>query len=140
MSTLPEICLYLHSVIMKSLKVLFLFIVTFVFLDGAESVSCAASLESKGDVPMEIAVCSHGISAADSELCLPRQVSFAGPLRVQSGARRTGGVQRTGLEFAKAGKIINSGIRYYIQKKALINHSSLTEPMHVLLSQGKLII
>lgn len=80
------------------------------------------------------------ISESQSELCLPRQISVASCQRIQSGARRTVGSGRNNIEFTKSGKIINADIRYFVQKKSIIIHSSLIEPAHRLLYLGKLII
>lgn len=80
------------------------------------------------------------ISASESEFCLPRTASYANTQRVQSGARRTNTIQRNNLEFAKAGKVMNAGIRYLVQNQSVIVHSTLIEPSHRLLSLGRLII
>ena len=80
------------------------------------------------------------ISSTESEFCLPRQVSFANTQRVQSNARRTTSISRNNLEFARAGKVINAGLRYFIQNRFIIIRSSLSEPARILLFLGKLII
>ena len=80
------------------------------------------------------------ISASEYDFLIPRPTSFASAQRVQGSARRTGSFQRNNLEFAKSGKVINAGLRYFIQRKSLIVHSSLIEPAHRLLYLGKLII
>ena len=86
------------------------------------------------------AVCDNVINASESELCLPSQISYAGPSRIQTSARRTTGYSRVNFEFANSGKLINAGLRYFIQKKSILIHSSLVEPAHKLLYLGKLII
>lgn len=86
------------------------------------------------------AVCDTSISSPESEICLPRQVSYASPSRVQNIARRTTGYSRINVEFAKSGKVINAGLTYFIQNKSITIHSSLTEPSHKLLCLGILII
>lgn len=86
------------------------------------------------------AVCDNVISASESELCLPRQISYTSPSRVQTTARRTTGCSRVNIEFAKSGRIINAGLIYYIQRNTIIIHSSLIEPSHKLLYLGRLII
>lgn len=80
------------------------------------------------------------ISSSESELCLPRQISYASSSRVQTSVRRTTGYNRINIEFAKSGKIINSELKYFIQRKSLLTHSPLIEPAHKLLYLGKLII
>lgn len=98
---------------------------------------------SDGDI-REIAVdvlsCQTSVSEAESELCLPRQISVTNTVRVQSAARRTNFLQRNNLEFARSGKVMNAGLTYLIQRKSIIIGSSLIEPAFRLLSLGKLII
>lgn len=80
------------------------------------------------------------ITESQAEIYIPRQVSFANPVRSHSSARRTGGAGRHNIEFVKSGKLINASIRYFIQQKAIFVHSPLIEPSHWLLYLGKLII
>lgn len=89
---------------------------------------------------IEESVCDNVISASESELCLPRQVSYANPSVARTTARRTAGCSRVNAEFAKAGKIINTGLRYSIQTKSILIHSSLMKPAQKLLYLGVLII
>ncbi len=124
----------------KLLKYLFIFIAAAVFWDRAGACVSAAETDTGTDTSVCESVIYTTISASDSELCPPRQVSLTNTVRVQSTARRTNGVQRNNLEFTKAGKVINTGQRYFIQKKSIITHSSLIEPAHKLLYLGKLII
>lgn len=86
------------------------------------------------------ATCQTSVSEPQAELCLPYKVSFANSCRVQVSARRTFGSSRTNIGFMKSGRIVNAGIRYFVQKKSIIIHSSLIEPGHRLLCLGKLII
>ena len=87
----------------------------------------ASPLQEKASADMTVSTASfHAeISAEESEFCLPRQVSFANSQRVQSTARRTCGAQRNNFEFTKSGKVFNAGVRYFVQKKSIIIHSTL---------------
>ncbi len=85
-------------------------------------------------------VCDNVIYAAESELCLARQISYTGLSRIQTSVRRTSSYSRVHFEFAKSGKLINAGLRYFIQAKSILIHSSRIEPAHKLLYLGKLII
>lgn len=106
--------------------------------------------DAKNELPVseEAAACMHigetsrqsDISEAQHEFCLPRQVSFGNTQRVQNAPRRTAGTHRNNLEFAKSGKVVNAGLRFFIQQKSIIVHSSLIEPAFRLLYLGKLII
>ena len=102
----------------------------------------------ESSVPEEAIACMHidqtsrqsDISETQHEFCLPRQVSFGNTQRVQNAPRRTAGFNRNNMEFAKSGKVINAGLRFFIQQKSLIVQSSLLEPTFRLLYLGKLII
>ena len=99
-------------------------------------------------VSEEVATCMHigetsrqsDISETQHEFCLPRQVSFGNTQRVQNAPRRTTGTHRNNIEFSKSGKVVNAGLRFFIQQKSIIVHSSLIEPAFRLLYLGKLII
>ena len=84
-------------------------------------------------------VCDNVIYASDSELCLPRQISHASPSRIQTTSRRTTSHCRVNIEFAKAGKIINPGIKY-LTINTIIFRSALYEPASRLSALGRLII
>ena len=121
------------------LKYMLLIMVAAVF-GHADLSACSEPETTAAEMAVYAVTSDANISAADSELCLPRQVSFSSGIRVQSTARRTNCAQRNNLEFAKSGKIINAGQQYFIQRKSIIVHSSLIEPAHKLLYLGKLII
>ena len=102
----------------------------------------------ESSVSEEAVACMHidqtsrqsDISETQHEFCLPRHVSFGNTQRVQNAPRRTAGFNRNNLEFAKSGKVINAGLRFFTQQKSIIIHSSLIEPAFRLLYLGKLII
>ena len=83
--------------------------------------------------------CQNSISETESDLCLPRQITSGTYTNVQNAARRTNGAQRSSLEFAKAGKIINAGIKY-LTISTIIFQSALYEPASRLSVLGRLII
>lgn len=135
-----QICLYLSSEMKNLLKYLVFIVAAVIFQDNTER--SVTSVQEKGVADMSfIEEAYHSvISETDSELCLPRQVSFANSFRAQSTVRRTNTAHRNNFEFAKAGKIVNAGLRYSIQHQSIIIHSSLMQPSHRLLSLGRLII
>ena len=135
-----QICLYLSPEMKNLLKYLVFIVAAVIFQDNTER--SVTSVQEKGVADMSfIEEAYHSvISETDSELCLPRQVSFANSFRAQSTVRRTNTAHRNNFEFAKAGKIVNAGLRYSIQHQSIIIHSSLIEPSHRLLSLGRLII
>ena len=123
----------------KLLKYLLPFMVFAVFSYSTD----ASEPETMEDFLKEYAVdaaSQDSVSPTETELCLPRQISVANTLRVQNTARRANCSLRTSLEFTKSGKVINAGLRYCIQRKSILIHSSMTEPSSILLSLGKLII
>ena len=122
------------------LKYLLPLVVAVAFWNGKDNLLSTVPEEIISTQTICDAVCDNVISTSESELCLPRQVSYTSSSRVQTTARRTTGYSRDNVEFTKSGKIINAGLRYFIQTKSILIHSSLVEPAHKLLYLGKLII
>ena len=130
----------MFSEMRKWLKYLLPLIVAIAFWDCKDNQLSTVPEKIPASQAISEAVCDNTISSSESELCLPRQISYASSSRVQTTARRTTSYGRTNVEFAKSGKIFNAGLRYIIQRKSVIIHSSLIEPSHKLLYLGKLII
>lgn len=124
----------------RLLKYLLPFIAAVVFWNCSDAHVSSISEASLPDMAFQEAALQTNISASDSELCLPRQVSFAGSQRVQSTSRRTSSVQRNNLEFIRSGKVINAGLRYFLQRKSIIVHSTQIDPANRLITLGQLII
>lgn len=80
------------------------------------------------------------ITAPTTDICIPRQVSTVTVPRLQSNSNRHETGHRQNYEVVKSGKTINSCLRYCVQKKSLIIHSSLMEPANKLVSLCRLII
>ena len=99
--------------------------------DVYEDFMSEASLDAIG--------CQNSISETESDLCLPRQITSGTSTNVQNAVRRTNTVQRSSLEFAKAGKIINTGIKY-LTTNIILFRSALYEPASRLSALGRLII
>ena len=91
------------------------------------------------EASMDAVGCQNSISETESDLCLPRQITSGTSTNVQNTARRTTSVQRNSLEFAKAGKIINTGIKY-LTTNIILFRSALYEPASRLSALGRLII
>ena len=124
----------------KLLKYLLPLIVAAAFAGSADSDVCVDATSGFAEECIFEQICPTSISSTESELCLPRQVSFANSLPVQGSPQRTNTNQRNNIEFAKAGKVINAGIRYFVQTHSIQTGSSLCDPAYMLLSLGKLII
>ena len=124
----------------KLLKYLLPVIVAAVFAGGADGDLCMGTAEDAACAYIFDDACLTSISSTESELCLPRQVSFANSLPVQGSPQRTNANQRNSIEFSKSGKVINAGIQYSIQRITLLSRSQQAEPCFRLLSQRKLII
>ena len=99
--------------------------------DVYEDFMSEASLDAIG--------CQNSISETESDLCLPRQITSGTNTNVQNAVRRTNSAQRSSLEFAKAGKIINTGIKY-LTTNIILFRSALYEPASRLSALGRLII
>lgn len=121
------------------LKYLLPFIVVAAFAGGSAGSSSACDEEKVSGFSIDAATYTVSLSSAESDFCLPRQVSNVNTCRIQGNSRRTENVQRQGFEFIKSGKVINAGIRYFIQKNS-ITHSSHFVPAYRVISLGKLII
>ena len=92
------------------------------------------------DCSVDKAAHDASFSSAENEVFLPRPTNFTCAQRVQNAVRRTNSAHRSNFEFAKSGKVINADLRYFSQRKFLINHSTQIEPSYRLFSLCKLII
>jgi len=124
----------------KLLKYLLFFLAAAVLWGEADKEMSSVTAEDVADMVLEKAISSMDLSQSDHQFSLPRQTSFANSQRAQSSVRRTNSVHRNNTEFAKSGKVVNAGLRYFTQTKSIILHSSLIEPAHKLIYLGKLII
>lgn len=127
---------------MKSLlKYLFLSLVALAFHMGAKSdlfahedvqdCNCTSTYTTSLNV---------SITAPETEVCLPRQVSTLTVPRLQSNSNRRETCYKKNFEVIKSGKAINSILRYVVQKQSLIIYSSLMEPASKLVRLCKFII
>ena len=80
------------------------------------------------------------ITSPKTDICIPRQVSTVTVPRLQSNSNRHESSHRQNHEVVKSGKTINSILKYVVQKKSLITHSTLMEPANKLVSLCRLII
>ena len=121
------------------LKYLLPLIVTAALSGGTvESVSDIQE-DFMSEASLDVLGCQNSISETESDLCLPRQITNGTTTNVQNAARRTNSVQRSSLEFAKSGKLINAGIKYFTRNISVFK-SALYEPASRLSSLGRLII
>ena len=124
----------------RLLEYLLLFTVAAVLWGSADNTVCAPSVEGMEEIAFNGSITQTSVSAPGHQCNLPRQTSIVSAPTIQNAARRTSTSQRNNLEFAKSGKIINSGLRYFIQLQSVILHSSLAEPGNMLLCLRRLII
>lgn len=122
------------------LKYLILLLVVVAFHNAAGRFDVPSQHSDESNIPVESSTFSVSLSSAGSSLNLPSQVSFSSPIRVEESARRTDSHSRQNFVFVKAGKLINIGIRYYIQKTACVVKTSLTQHSAKLIYLGKLLI
>ncbi len=89
-------------------------------------------------------VCTASLNASiaipKTEICIPRQISIASTVRLQSHSSRHKTSHRHNHEVVRSGKAVNSIIRYGVQKYSSIIHSSLMEPANKLAILHRLII
>lgn len=122
------------------LKYLLPLVVGVAFWNSTDELSSKTSEELSATQAIGETVCDNIISASESELCLPRQISNASSSRVQTTTRRAAGFNRINVEFVKSDRRIHVGFGYFRQRNSQLLHSSLMEPAHKLLYLGKLII
>ena len=122
------------------LKYLLLLVVAAVLWGSADDAVSAPSVQDMEEIVFNGSITPTSVSAQEHQCNLPRQTSIVNAPSVQNAARRTSTFQRNNLEFAKSGKVINSGQRYFILLQSVIVHSSLSEPGNMLLCLRRLII
>jgi hypothetical protein len=122
------------------LKYLLLLVVAAVLWGSADDAVSAPSVQDMEEIVFNGSITPTSVSAQEHQCNLPRQTSIVNAPSVQNAARRTSTFQRNNLEFTKSGKVINSGLRYFIQLQSVIVHSSLAEPGNMLLCLRRLII
>lgn len=122
------------------LKYLILFIVAAASWSCADNGASAVYDATYTDISKIESTLNSSIFESESDPCLPRQISHARPFRVQNSARRTIGIQRHGLEYIKADRIVNIVPRLLCQRNHATTISSSIEPIQRLLYFGKLII
>lgn len=76
----------------------------------------------------------------ESEPLLPRQITSSSTNHAPVVVRKVGGISKTKLEFTKSGKLINAGVRYFLQNQYIILRSSKADPGQMLHTLGRLII
>ncbi len=133
-------CIYLFPEMKRLLKYLFPVILAVAFWNCADDSVSEVSADGPVAASFSEVANDTSLSTSDSEFCLPRQVSAATSSTLQSSARKTNNAHRKNIEFTKSGKVINAGVRYFIQRNAIFIHSSHIEPSSRLLCLGRLII
>lgn len=123
------------------LKYLILGIVALAFHHGVQGDSYADEKNSCLDIQHDFSAAGiTSISTPESDFCIPRQVSSVNAPRLQNNCRRHETSHRQNVVFMKAGKTINAGVRYIVQKQSILAHSSFIKPSNRLLYLGRLII
>lgn len=123
----------------KTLKYLLPLLVVAVLCGGTGERVADVQEDFMSEAYLDAVDCHSSISQTESDPCLPRQITSGTNTNVQNAVRRTNTVQRSSLEFAKVGKVINAGIRY-LTRNIIIFRSALYEPASRLSALGRLII
>lgn len=122
------------------LKYLIFIIIAVAFINSIDKSDSVVLTNSVQDINTEIEAFYSDYSFSDLETNLPRQVSATNVLRVQNTPKRSNTTQRYNFELIKTTKDISLGISNFIKKKPQIIHFSFTNPIHRLISFGKLVI
>ncbi|MBR3950614.1 MAG: hypothetical protein IKJ79_01705 [Bacteroidaceae bacterium] len=88
----------------------------------------------------EAVVDATDFNTPDAKLCHPRTFHLEILQRVPSNTRRDNTANKHNVTYLKAGKVIHSGISYYIYNNLKLRNSVLSELSHRLICLGKLII
>lgn len=122
------------------LKYLILGIVALAFYHGAQGDVFANEKHRCLDIQHDLSATGiTSISSPESDFCIPRQVSSVNVTRLQDNGRRHETSHRQNVVM-KAGKTINAGVKYIVQKQSILVHSSFIRPSNRLLYIGRLII
>ena len=125
----------------KLLKYLLLSIVALAFHIGAKAdLFAPEDIQEYDHASAYTTSLNVSITSPKTDICIPRQVSTVTVPRLQSNSNRHESSHRQNHEVVKSGKTINSILRYVVQKKSLIIHSTLMEPANKLVSLCRLII
>ena len=123
---------------------MFKYILVFIFAaaiwSGADEVVVDLSPEMFAELAIDDLYPQTTFSDYESEPLLPRQITSSSAHQAPVVVRKVGGVQKTNLEFTKSGKLINAGVRYFLQNHYRILRSSKADPGLMLHSLGRLII
>ena len=123
----------------KLLKYILFCIVALAFYNGARTGSYTEDI-SLADIQNEITTIDCFVSSPQTDICIPRQVSIFTSVRLQTSSRRPDNFQPQNFDCVKSGKIVNAGIRYFVQRKSILAHSTLVEPSHTLIRLCRFII
>lgn len=123
---------------------MFKYILVFIFAaaiwSGADEAVVDLSPEMFAELAIDDLHPQTTFSDYESEPLLPRQITSSSAHQAPVVVRKVGGVQKTNLEFTKSGKLINAGVRYFLQNHYRILRSSKADPGLMLHSLGRLII
>lgn len=122
------------------LKYLLPIVVVVAFWNCTEEPATSASEVAVANEFIQKSSFQTNLSESQPKPCLPRQTSITSAQVIQTYARKSSGIQRTHIVFAKSGKTVNTALRFTIQKSVIDSDSSLTEPGQRLHCLGKLII
>ena len=124
----------------RILKYILVIVIAAVVWNGADEAVSDLTPEMLAEMSIDDVYCQTSISEHESDPLLPRQITSSSTHHVPVVVRKTGGVQKNNLEFTKSGKLINTGVRYFLQNQFIILRSSKADPGHLLHSLGRLII
>ena len=125
---------------LRIFKYILVIIIAAAVWSGADEAVADLSPEMLAELAIDDLHPQTSFSDYESDPLLPRQITSSTTNNAPVVVRKIGGIQKTNLNFTKSGKIINAGIRYFLQNQYKILRSSKADPGHMLHSLGRLII
>lgn len=121
-------------------KYILVMIIAAAVWSGADEAVADLSPEMLAELAIDDLHPQTSFSDYESEPLLPRQITSSSTNHASVVVRKVGGISKTKLEFTKSGKLINAGVRYFLQNQYIILRSSKADPGQMLHTLGRLII
>ena len=125
---------------LRIFKYILVIIIAAAVWSGADEAVADLSPEMLAEMAIDDLHPQTSYSDYESDPLLPRQITSTTSHHAPVVVRKIGGLQKANLEFTKSGKLINAGVRYFLQNHYIILRSSKANPGYLLHSQGRLII
>lgn len=121
-------------------KYLMAFIIAMLFCPNTTDEVLQTSLFTESQPSVLIADNNFVNPISDSDIALPRRVTFNSSIRFNQQYQRQQNLHRYHVDFAKLGKLRNDGVHHSVQYKSILTHPYIIKAVQKLISFGTLII